>query len=199
LQSAAELIRAKGVAASTLEEVCIASATSKSQLYHHFSDKDALVQQVIALRAQQVLGREQGQLERLNSLRGLERWRDALVASNAVAHGAYGCAIGSLANELADQDEAARLALERVFAGWQELLAAGLLRMRERGVLTSAADPSTLAVGIIAALQGGYLLAQTAHDSAPMAIALDMAIDHVKGFARPRGAQADSVSATHGS
>ena len=35
----------------------------------------------------------------------------------------------------------------------------------------------------MAALQGGYLLAQTAHDGAPMAIALDMAIAHVRSFA----------------
>ena len=50
-------------------------------------------------------------------------------------------------------------------------------------VLGADADPEALATGIMAALQGGYLLAQTAHDSEPMAIALDMAIDHVKTFA----------------
>ena len=39
-----------------------------------------------------------------------------------------------------------------------------------------------LAVGVMAALQGGYLLAQTAHDSRPMEVALDMAINHVRSF-----------------
>ena len=32
-------------------------------------------------------------------------------------------------------------------------------------------------------LQGGYLLARAAHDTTPMAVALDMAIEHVKGLA----------------
>jgi TetR/AcrR family transcriptional repressor of nem operon len=32
-------------------------------------------------------------------------------------------------------------------------------------------------------LQGGYLLAQTAHDVTPMKVALDMALEHVKSFA----------------
>jgi hypothetical protein len=43
------------------------------------------------------------------------------VAGNAVANGSYGCAIGSLANELADQDEDedARSALGTVFATWE--------------------------------------------------------------------------------
>jgi hypothetical protein len=35
----------------------------------------------------------------------------------------------------------------------------------------------------MAALQGGYLLAQMANDAGPTGIALDMAIDHVKTYA----------------
>lgn len=37
----------------------------------------------------------------------------------------------------------------------------------------------------MAALQGGYLLAQTAHDVTPMEIALDMALDHVRMHLSP--------------
>jgi TetR/AcrR family transcriptional regulator, transcriptional repressor for nem operon len=180
LRTAADIIRARGVAATTFEEVCAASGSSKSQMYQHFPDKDALVRAVIELRAQEVMAREQLRLDRLNSLRGLERWRDALVSSNAVARGAYGCAIGSLASELSDQDEIARQALEQVFEAWQQLLSDGLARMKAKGALSEDADPERLATGIMAALQGGYLLAQTAHDTEPMAIALDMALDHVR-------------------
>ena len=186
LLTAADLMRAQGVAATTLEDVRAASATSKSQLYHHFPDKDALVREVIALRARQVLERETHLLGRVNSIRGLERWRDALVSNNALAHGAYGCAIGSLAGELADHDAEARAALATVFARWEELLADALRRMRDGGALRAGAEPARLATGLMAALQGGYLLAQTAHDIAPMAIALDMAIDHVKADAPHR-------------
>ena len=35
----------------------------------------------------------------------------------------------------------------------------------------------------MAALQGGYLLARTARDVAPMKVALDMALEHVTSFA----------------
>jgi len=54
--------------------------------------------------------------------------------------------------------------------------------MRDSGVLNPDADPDRLATGLMAALQGGYLLAETAHDIRPMEIALDMALDHVKSF-----------------
>jgi hypothetical protein len=52
--------------------------------------------------------------------------------------------------------------------------------MQDKGTLTSSADPEQLAIGLMAALQGGYLLANTAHDVKPMEISLDLALDHLK-------------------
>ncbi|GAB1513125.1 TetR/AcrR family transcriptional regulator [Actinophytocola sp. KF-1] len=180
--AAIELMYVKGVNATTLDDVRAASNTSKSQLYNHFADKEQLVRAVVAERAAQVLERERGSLQRLKSFQGLVRWRNALVRRNALQHGAYGCALGSLAGELADQDEEARRTLAESFAEWEALLAAGLRRMRDGGVLKQDADPGKLATGLMAALQGGYLLAETARDIAPMEIALDMALDHVRSF-----------------
>jgi AcrR family transcriptional regulator len=183
VRAAAEMMHVKGVAPTTLDDVRAASGTSKSQLYRHYPDKDALVRDVVALQAAQVLQGQQQLLRRLSSLRGLERWRDAVVEHNALRNGAYGCPLGSLASELADQDEAARKAILRYFDTWEGLLKAGLDRMKDTGVLRADADAEELATGLMAALQGGYLLAQTARDVRPMRIALDMAIDHVKVFA----------------
>ncbi|MFJ9729511.1 TetR/AcrR family transcriptional regulator [Streptomyces sp. NPDC101209] len=185
LRAAADMMHVKGVALTTLDDVRAASGTSKSQLYRHYPDKDALMRDVVALRAAEVLERQHQQLQRLNSFRGLERWRDALVERNALRNGAYGCPLGSLASELADQDEEARKALSGHFAAWEGLLEAGLARMRASGILREDADVGRLATGLMAALQGGYLLAQTAQDVEPMRIALDMAIAHVKTYAAP--------------
>jgi hypothetical protein len=77
VRAAADLMHTKGVNATTLDDVRIASGTSKSQLYRHFADKESLVQAVISLQAQEVLARHRQRLERLNSIRGLELWRDA--------------------------------------------------------------------------------------------------------------------------
>jgi TetR/AcrR family transcriptional regulator, transcriptional repressor for nem operon len=54
--------------------------------------------------------------------------------------------------------------------------------MQDSGKLRPDADADTLATGLIAALQGGYLLAQTARHVRPMEIALDMALDHVRSL-----------------
>src|ERR1700760_4500468 len=182
VQAAADLMYVRGVNATTLDDVIAASSTSKSQLYRHFPSKEDLVHAVIALRGQQVMARENQRLERLSSFRGLIRWRDALVQANSLQNGAYGCALGSMANELADQDEQAVVSLAELFARWEKLLSAGLRRMQDNGSLSPDADPDQLATGLMAALQGGYLLARTAHNCQPMEIALDLALAQVKTY-----------------
>ncbi|WP_411093329.1 TetR/AcrR family transcriptional regulator [Streptomyces sp. 049-1] len=183
LRAAADLMYARGVVATTLDDIRAVSGTSKSQLYRHYPDKDALMRDVVALQASEVLDSEHRRLRRLDSFRGLERWRDSLVERNALRNGAYGCPLGSLAGELADRDEVARRAIAQQFTAWEGLLEAGLVRMKKAGILRSEADTGELAVGLMAALQGGYLLAQTAQDVEPMRIALDMAIAHVRTYA----------------
>jgi TetR/AcrR family transcriptional regulator, transcriptional repressor for nem operon len=134
-----------------------------------------------------VLEREQQQLGRLNSFGGLRRWRNVLAQLNALHDGAYGCALGSMANEVAEQDEQARAALRDMFVTWEGLIAAGLRRMQDKGSLKPGADPDMLATGLMAALQGGYLFAQTAHDTKPMEVALDMALGQIKAHVAEDG------------
>jgi AcrR family transcriptional regulator len=182
VHGAADLMYVKGVSATTLDDIREATGTSKSQLYRHFPDKEALVRAVIALRGRQVIERETDRLGRLASFSGLARWRNALVAANALQNGAYGCALGSMANEVADHDEEARAMLAALFKTWEELIADGLRRMQAKGALISGAEPDALAVGLIAAVQGGYLLANTAHDVRPMEISIDLALEHLRSF-----------------
>jgi TetR/AcrR family transcriptional regulator, transcriptional repressor for nem operon len=182
VQAAADLMYVKGVHATTLDDVRAATGTSKSQLYRHFPDKDSLIHAVIALRGHQVMTRETQRLGRFSSFNGLVRWRDALIQANALQNGAYGCALGSMASELSDENEQARTLLADLFETWEGLIAAGLERMRAKGTLSPDADPGELAVGLMAALQGGYLLANAAHDVRPMQIALDQALSHLKSY-----------------
>lgn len=182
VHGAADLMYVKGVNATTLDDIREATGTSKSQLYRHFPDKAALVRAVIARRGQQVIERETDRLGRFSSYSGLVRWRNALIAANALQNGAYGCGLGSMANEMADHDEQARTMLADLFTAWEELIAAGLRRMQAKGTLKPNADPDGLAVGLMAALQGGYLLANTAHDVRPMEISLDLALEHLKSY-----------------
>ena len=79
VEAAADLMRAHGVASTSLDAVLAASKASKSQLYHYFADKDDLVLAVIQRQTECVLAAQESLLRGLTSLSGLRRWRDAVV------------------------------------------------------------------------------------------------------------------------
>lgn len=175
---AAALIYEQGVASTSLDDIMAATRTSKSQLYHYFADKDALVLEVIRRQLDQIIAGQETELRGLRTWEGLQRWRDHLVEGTRATGGVGGCPLGSLASELADRSEPARAALAACFAEWEAYLVGGFTAMREDGLITRDADPAELAVTVMTALQGGLLLAQTTRDVRPLELALDMAIAH---------------------
>ena len=63
VEAAAGLVYRRGASATSLEDIMEASATSKSQLYHYFADKDALMRAVIELQTRRVMGVQAAHLD----------------------------------------------------------------------------------------------------------------------------------------
>jgi AcrR family transcriptional regulator len=185
VEVAADLIYAHGVERTSLDDVMAASGVSKSQLYHYFADKDALVLDVIARQTERVLEAQRPHLEALDSLPALKAWRNAIVRLSKAAQG-KGCPLGSLASELANESEPARKRLADSFSTWCDRIENGLAKMQERGELVASADPHDLALALLSAVEGGLLLAKTTHSSRSLEIAIDMAIDHVSRHVNTR-------------
>ncbi len=162
------------------------TGTSKSQLYHYFTDKSALVRAVVEFQVEQVLRAQFPENDPLDSVLALHRWRDRVIAMNERARCAGGCPLGRLASELVDADQAARSAVLAGFAQWQERLARGLRAMQERGELAHGADVDALAAGLLAAVQGGLLLGQATRSLTPLEAALDLAVHGVESSAGER-------------
>ena len=184
--AAADLVYDQGVANTTLDEILEASGTSKSQLYHYFADKDALIREVITEQTRRILA-GQGELHRVDSMVGLRRWGRGMVARTRTVRGGGGCPLGSLASELSDQSEDAREILVHCFEIWEAHFAEGLFAMRARAELQQDASPEELATAIMAAIQGGLLLAQTTQSARPLELALDMAFTYVERHLRIDG------------
>jgi TetR/AcrR family transcriptional repressor of nem operon len=180
--AAASLVHERGVAGTSLDAVMSASATSRSQLYHYFIDKDALVSEVIKTQLGRVIAAQEPRLREVSSWDGLQRWCDHLVTMTRVTQGVGGCPLGSLVSELADRSDSARLELARSFAEWQSYLSNGFAAMRDNGELATEADVDELALTMMSALQGGLLLAQTARSARPLELALNMALGHIAGY-----------------
>ncbi|MBW4024709.1 MAG: TetR/AcrR family transcriptional regulator [Proteobacteria bacterium] len=179
VEAASRLVAEHGVGGTRLDDIMAESGTSKSQIYHYFSDREALMCAVVEARAWGVLQFQESCLSKVRSFEDLRAWRDMIIEINRSKHCVGGCPIGSLASELADRSETARDALARSFVQWDSHLVGALERMRHEGSLSPAADIPELATGILTALQGGLLMAQTMRTTRPLAIALDMALEHV--------------------
>lgn len=179
------LIYAKGVEGTTLDDVRAAASVSKSQLYHYFAGKDALVREVISAQAARVLAAQGTALTQLDSPAAFRRWCDCILELNrAVANG--GCPLGSLASELANKSEQARALLVAGFNSWEDLLAEGFAKMQANGELGRSAVPRDLAIGVLSAVQGGLLLAKISRSDESLKVALDMAFDHLVAHSRSR-------------
>jgi AcrR family transcriptional regulator len=178
VEAATGLVRARGVANTTIDAVIEASKASKSQVYHYFADKDDLVLAVIHRQAECVLGTHEELLRKLNSLAGLKRWRDAVVELTRKTNCAGGCPLGSLAAELSEAPRT-RAALAESFARWASYFEMAFARMQARAGKKPGGDLKELSEAMLASLQGGLLLAQTMRSTRPLEQALDMAIDHI--------------------
>ncbi len=161
-----------------------ATGTSRSQLYHYFDDKDALIGEVIKTQFGRLIAAQEPLLRKVSSWEGLQRWCDHLVTMVRETRGVGGCPLGSLVSELADRSESARLELARSFGEWQSYLSAGFATMRDNGELAAEADVDDLALTMMSALQGGLLMAQTTRSARPLELALNMALGHVGGYRR---------------
>src|SRR5689334_24994505 len=188
--AAAGLILEQGVAGTTLEEVRAEAGVSSSQIYHYFADKEALVRAVVDYRAQTVVGEtHEPMLAAIEGTGGLRAWRDMIISVQEDAGCQGGCPLGSLGSELAELDHAGRPDVAAGFSRWEAAIRACLQGMRDRGQLVPSADPDQLATAMLAALEGGLLLAQIERNTRPLAAALDVMISLTESLAPPRQQQ----------
>jgi TetR/AcrR family transcriptional repressor of nem operon len=176
VDAAADLIFRQGVAHTTIEDVRAAADVSSSQLYHYFDDKPALVRAVVDRQADTMVGGQEN--FDFSTLEGLRAWRDFVIAAQREHHCIGGCPIGSLGGELAETDPDARAHVAEGFKRWEATIQSGLREMHARGELPDT-DPDTLALALLAALQGGLLLTQVKRDTKPLEAALDAMLELV--------------------
>ena len=174
IDAAATLMYQRGVSVTSLDDVLAAADSGKSQLYHYFDNKADLVAAVIQRQLQLVLAR-QPRLQQIDSWDGIEAWAAEILQAHSAPGGPFACPLGTIAAELKN-DETFRPLLDAAFRQWEAPLARGLHVMQDRGELVADADPERLATAVIAALQGGMLLARVRGDITPLRDALDSAI-----------------------
>jgi AcrR family transcriptional regulator len=186
--AAVDLVLARGVGGTSLNDIRAGTGTSKSQLFHYFpGGKSDLVRALADLQSERVLEAQRPFLDTLDTWEAWDAWRNAVVAYYS-SQPCWGCPIGAMTSELIGSDPVLAAEVTEHMDRWRGYLQAGLTRMRAAGRLRSDADPETLALGIFASLQGGLLLAQSMQSAKPLAAALDAALTALRSAAKPTSA-----------
>lgn len=174
--AAAQVVADKGALGASLDEVGARADASRSQLYHYFADKTALLEAVAQATSDAVIDAQDDLFAGLSTWAGLVAWADALVEAQQERGGKGGCPIAGLLGQLGERDDGIRAVLAGGFDRWEASIRAGLEAMIASGELRSAADPGWLAASTLASVQGGLVLCQARRDPGPLRRALDGAL-----------------------
>ena len=160
-----ELFRRRGFNGTSIKQITLAAQVPMGSLYHFFPEgKDQLAREAI-----ETSGPAYEQLFELIA-------DEAATTSQAITNFFEGaaevleetdfidiCPIGTVAREVASTNDSLRVSTANVFASW---IAAVTVRLETAGV--PGPEANGLATTVVASLEGGFMLARAARDTAPL-------------------------------
>lgn len=184
VEGAAEEIRGRGAAETTLDDIRARTATSKSQLFHYFpGGKEELLLAVARHEAGRVLSDQQPHLGALTSWQAWRDWRDAVV--DRYRRQGQQCPLGTLISQLSPATPGAQAVTRELLASWQTQITAGILAMQDRGEISRDLDPDRAAAALLAGVQGGVSILMSTGSLTHLEAALDLGIERL--LAAPAG------------
>jgi TetR/AcrR family transcriptional repressor of nem operon len=175
LAAAVDVIRAKGFAATTVDDLCALAAVTKGAFFHHFDSKEALgvaaadhwAQQTTAFFADAPYHRPRTPLARVLAY---VAFRKSIITGDLVEHT---CLVGTMVQEVYASSPAIRDACGASIFGHAATLEADFAAaLRERKV-TGAPSAASLARYTQTVIQGAFVLAKAGNDPALARESLD--------------------------
>ncbi|HEY4463742.1 MAG TPA: TetR/AcrR family transcriptional regulator, partial [Streptosporangiaceae bacterium] len=157
VEGAAALIRDRGAANVSLDDIRAATSTSKSQLFHYFPDgKSDLLLAVARYEADQILAEQQPMLGDLTTWPQWQAWRQRVI-ERYEAQGRH-CPLAALTSQLGLADPATQAVVTDLYDRWLGYLVAGIEALIAAGEIDGRTNPADCGRAIIAAVTGGATL-----------------------------------------
>lgn len=180
LAAARDVIRARGFAATTLDDVCKAAGVTKGAFFHHFESKEALgvaaagywAETTSALFAHAPYHDHDDPLDRLI---GYVEFRKALIEGDLAE---FTCLVGTMTQEVYGSHPAIRDACAASIFGHAATLEPDIRAAMEARGIAAEWTAASLAAHTQAVLQGAFILAKATGDRA---IALE-SVDHLRRY-----------------
>jgi len=166
LDAAVDVIRAQGLHATTVDDLCEAAGVTKGAFFHHFASKEELAvaaadhwsETTEALFAAAPYHDHEDPADRVFAYLD---FRASLIAG---APAEYTCLVGTMAQEAFDTSPAVRDACAASIFGHAETLEADLAAALAESDATAGVDAASLARHTQTVLQGGFVLSKAAND-----------------------------------
>lgn len=189
LNAALMVIRAKGYAATTVDDLCAASHVTKGAFFHHFKSKEDL-----AVEVAEHWSKATGELfegapyhrhaDPLERVLGYLEFRKQLLKGDVAQ---FTCLVGTMVQETFESSPAIRAACEASISGHAEKIETDIAgAIRQRG-LSGEWTAKNLALHTQAVLQGAFILAKAKRDPKIAAASIDHLIRYIELLFNPTG------------
>lgn len=165
IEASSALFMRQGFTASGLKQIAHASAAPIGSLYHFFpGGKEELAAETLRVSGAVYQALVESVFDVAPDLvSGVQACFEGAAAALEASDYADSCPIATVALEVASSDENLRIVTAEIFASW---LKAAKLRLEEGGIDPERAHE--VAITLVAALEGGFLLSRAAKSPAPM-------------------------------
>lgn len=161
LQVTFEEIYENGYYATSVDKILKKAKMNKGSMYHYFKSKKELVLAVIDAHIYQYIDTKYGAI-----LKAKDNYIDAIlkVLKNKNSFNFIcGCRLNSLVQELSHQDNDFKIALEKVYFRFEEILEEALSKAVEKGEIVHP-DIKALSVYVVASIEGCLSTAKKSQD-----------------------------------
>lgn len=181
LDAALQVIRAKGYAATTVDELCAVAGVTKGSFFHHFAGKEEMTLAAIE-HWNQVTGEVfdnagyRKKKDPRDRVLGYIDFRKSLLRGQAQE---FTCLLGTLVQETFESHPRLRDACHAGISAHARTIERDLVAAKALHAADAAWDPKALALYTQAALQGAFVLAKAGGNAAVAADCIDHLRQHV--------------------
>lgn len=166
LEAAQDLIRLKGYAATTVDDICNAAQVTKGAFFHHFNNKDSLGVAAAAFWAETTSGffaaaPYHNPADPLDRVLAYIAFRKAIIVGELAE---FTCLAGTMAQEVHASSRDICDACGRSIFGHAATLEADIEAARQDRGITGGWTAESLARHTQAVIQGGFVLAKAGND-----------------------------------
>jgi TetR/AcrR family transcriptional repressor of nem operon len=169
MRRATELVHRNGIRNTSVQDIIEKTGVKKGNLYFHFPSKDDLGISLIRKAWEEYADYMAKNVKSDDPLEKIDETLNAVLAYHRRNRFIGGCIFGNTALEMSDTDKRYSLLIQEIFGQWVKNLAGFIREAVKSGALSDKIKPDSLARHMVAAMEGGIMMARLYKREDPIA------------------------------